>query len=168
MADFENRLRDHERRQLAADQRAAEEADAESERLRRLKNPDRERAMLLVPEVYQAIAELRRRHAESYAALRYKHGDFPRIHVFGEKRGWRGGFKRLEWVISRLTIPLRGDPRVGVPERPDGISIEEFADVTYYEWYSYSEVYGKKLEAVSANQELERVLDVLAEHIASL
>jgi hypothetical protein len=166
--DFENRLRDHERRRLAANQRASEEADAESAQLRRLKNPDRERAMLLVLEVYQAIAELRLRHRESYAALKYKHSDFPRIRVFREERGWRGGFKRLEWAIGWLTIPLRGDPRVSVPQRPEGISLEEFAEVTYYEWYSNSEVYGKKLEAVSANQELERVLDVLAEHIASL
>lgn len=168
MADFESRLRDHERRRLATDQRAAEDAAAESERLRRLKCPDRERAMLLVPEVYQAIAELRRLHNESYTALRHRRHDFPRIHMFAEERAWRGGFKRLEWVIGRLTIPLRGDPRVGVPARPDGISIEEFADVTYYEWHSNSEVYGRKLEAVSANQELERVLNILAEHIASL
>jgi hypothetical protein len=88
VADFENRLRGHERRRLAANQRAAEEADGESERLRRLKNPDREQATLLVPEVYQAIAELRRCHSESYTALRYKYGAFPRILMFGEERGW--------------------------------------------------------------------------------
>ena len=38
----------------------------------------------------------------------------------------------------------------------------------YYEWASSSEVYGRQLKAISAYRELDRVLNILAEHIACL
>lgn len=168
MEDFESRLRDHRARRLAADEQAASDAAAKREHQHRLAQAAREKALPLVPEVYKAIAELRRLHQESYRALRYKQAEIGQIRMYAEERAWLGGFKRLEWTVGRLTIPLRGNPQVFSPSRTGQISIDEFANAGYYQWYSNSEVYGQKEETLSADHELDRVLTILAAHIASL
>lgn len=168
LSNFENRLGAHRARRLAADRQAAADAAAEAKRLQRLAHAARERAMLLVPEVHEAIGELRRLHNESYRKLVYASDRFPSIHMYAETRTWPKGFKRLEWTIGRLTVPLRGRPWVLVPKRNSETTIEEFAEGGYYEWHSTSEEGGERDETLSADRELGRALDVLAAHIASL
>lgn len=168
LSNFENRLGAHKARRQAADRQAVADAAAEAERLRRLAHAARERATLLVPEVYEAIGELRRLHNESYHKLLYARDRFPAIHMYAKTRTWPKGFKRLEWTIGRLTVPLRGQPWVLVPKRNSKISIEEFAEDGYYEWHSTSEEHAGRDETLSADHELGRALDVLAAHIASL
>jgi hypothetical protein len=122
--------------------------------------------MPLVPEVYEAIGELRRLHNESYRKLVYDRSRA--IYMYAETRTWPKGFKRLEWTIGRLTVPLRGQPWVLVPKQRSQVSIEEFAEDGYYEWYSHSEEHAGRDETLGADHELGRALDVLAAHIASL
>jgi hypothetical protein len=168
LSDFENRLGAQKALKLAADRQAAADAAAEAERLQHLAHAARERATPLVPEVYEAIGELRRLHNESYHKLLYARDSFPAIRMYAETRTWPKGFKRLEWTIGRLTVPLRGHPWVLAPKHNFEISIEEFAEDGYYEWYSHSEEHAGKDETLSADHELGRALDVLAAHIASL
>ena len=160
---FQDRIQRERATQTAALRESKLAAEAAAAGLQARMRAEGEKARALLNDVEEAVAALREHRRASTRKLKSES-------LIGGIGLWTGGrFGPKGWVVPPVLVPFRGSPGVHQPDGSGIVSLQEFAEIGYWEWTvrDSSDSTTRRHESC-AEETFLQCLDRVARHIASL